>query len=413
MTIEEAPAPAEGGALSSLRHDEWRRLWMAGHLWHLAYWLDLVVIGWLVLELTDSALLVALTGTARLAPLGVVGLVAGAWADRVSKRRLLFIAQAINLGATTAFAVVLLLGLEEAWHVYPVALATGTGWAIDFPVRRALIRDLLPDESIANAMALDAGSLVGSGMLGRWIAGGLLAIGGAAAAYVALTIIYIAGLVLLTRISVPARAAAPKEERTTSMLADLREGLAYAWRNAPLRGLLLVTLVINLLVFPYVTLLPVLVRDVYGAGPLVLGLVSGMDGLGALVGTLLMLAIGVHRGFGRLFIGGSLLVALGAALLGVVPSWGLAMPVLVLAGVGVAGFATMQTTIATTVAEPAMRGRAMGAVSLAIGMLPIGMFYVGFVAERAGTQTALLVHGLAGVAAIALVALAQPALRRL
>jgi len=72
----------------------------------------------------------------------------------------------------------------------------------------------------------------------------------------------------------------------------------------------------------------------------------------------------------------------------------------------------MQTTIATTAADAHMRGRAMGAVSLAIGMLPIGMFYVGFVADRIGTPEALVVHASIGVAVIAAIAAVQPDLRR-
>ncbi|MEZ4502647.1 MAG: MFS transporter [Dehalococcoidia bacterium] len=420
MTLAEASTNAAGpvppaGAFSSLRHRPWRELWLAGHLWHLAYWLDLIVIGWLVLELTDSAFLVSLTGTARLAPLGVLGFVAGTWADRFDKRRLLVVAQLLNLGATAAFAVVLVAGVEAVWQVYVVALITGSGWAIDFPVRRALIRDVLPDDAIPNAMALDAGSLVGSGMAGRWLAGGLLALGGAAAAYVALTVIYVAGLVMLLRLPAPPAtevASNVEDVPRPSIVADLASGLAYAWHNGALRGLLLVTLAINLLVFPYVTLVPVLVRDVFDQGPLVLGLTSGMDGLGSLLGTALIIQQGVSRGFGRLFIGGSLLAALGALALGLVPTWWLAALVLLVTGFGVSGFATMQTTIATTTAEAHMRGRAMGAVSLAIGMLPIGMFYVGFVADRIGTPEALVVHASIGVVLIAAIAAVQPALRR-
>jgi len=233
---------------------------------------------------------------------------------------------------------------------------------------------------------------------------------------VALTLVYVVGLVMLLRLPpspVPSTPVPAVEGGArASVISDLASGLAYAWRNGALRGLLLVTLAINLLVFPYVTLVPVLVRDVFDAGPLVLGLTSGMDGLGSLLGTALILAFGVRRGFGRLFIGGSLLAALGALALGLVPTWWLAAPVLVVTGFGVAGFATMQTTIATTTAEPHMRGRAMGAVSLAIGMLPIGMFYVGFMADRFGTSEALAVHASIGVVLIALVAAVQPDLRR-
>jgi hypothetical protein len=138
-----------------------------------------------------------------------------------------------------------------------------------------------------------------------------------------------------------------------------------------------------------------------------------MDGLGSLTGAVLLAVLGLRRGFGRVFLGGSLLGAVGVVLLGLVRSWPTAVPVLWLLGLGVSGFATMQTTIAATVAAPEMRGRAMGAISLAIGTLPFGMFWVGFVADRIGAPEALLIHALLGIAVIGLLAASQPALRRL
>ena len=70
----------------SLEHKDWAVLWMAGNLWHLAFWMDLIVLGWLVLELTDSPFLVALVGTFRLIPMGIFGLLAGSIGDRLPKK---------------------------------------------------------------------------------------------------------------------------------------------------------------------------------------------------------------------------------------------------------------------------------------------------------------------------------------
>ena len=81
----------------SLEHKEWGVLWLAGHLWHLAFWMDLIVLGWLVLELSDSAFQVALVGTFRLIPMGFLGVLAGSLGDRLPKKNLLVLAQVINL----------------------------------------------------------------------------------------------------------------------------------------------------------------------------------------------------------------------------------------------------------------------------------------------------------------------------
>ncbi|SVC94989.1 uncharacterized protein METZ01_LOCUS347843, partial [marine metagenome] len=183
----------------SLEHKDWAALWLAGHFWHLAFWMDLIVLGWLVLELTNSAFLVALVGTFRLIPMGFFGVLAGSIGDRVTKKKLLMVAQIVNLVVTAGFAIILLLDLEEVWVIYVTALLTGSAWAIDFPIRRAFIRDLLPVEAIVNAMAIDAASLTGMAMAGRWIGGGFLEWTGPEMAYIFLVVCYIAGFVLLLR----------------------------------------------------------------------------------------------------------------------------------------------------------------------------------------------------------------------
>lgn len=384
---------------------------MVGHLWHLAFWMDLIVLGWLVLELTDSPFAVALVGTFRLIPMGVVGVLAGSLGDRLPKKKLLVIAQIVNLTVTIAFTVILILDLEEVWIIYLSALLTGSAWAIDFPIRRAFIRDMLPSGAIVNAMAIDAASLTGMAMAGRWIGGGLLAASGPTLAYGFLVGCYIIGLLVLLRLPDRTPESTEKAE-TPSVLKDIAAGLSYVWRNPTLRGIFLVTVIINFCVAPYFSLTPVFAKDVFDVGPGLLGLISGMDGLGALIGTIILASlVGLTR-LGFVFVGGSLLFAIGVLLFSQSPTYQLAMPFLMVVGVGTAGFAAMQTTITVTVAEPQMRGRAMGAVALGIGVLPLGMAFVGGISEWLGAPQALGLTSLAGMVLIAIVVLFQPELRR-
>ena len=407
-------ALANVSTFRSLGNRDWRILWMAGHLWHLAFWMDLIVLGWLVLELTDSPFLVALVGTFRLIPMGILGVLAGSLGDRVPKRKLLMIAQLVNLTVTIGFTVVLLLDLERAWLIYVVALLTGSAWSIDFPIRRAFIRDLLPAGAIVNAMAIDAASLVGMALVGRVIGGGLLAVSGPTLAYGFLVVCYMVGLILLLR--VPEQRPEPLQPAQTanpsSVLNDIVAGLSYVWRNPALRGIFLVTVIINFLVAPYFQLTPVFARDIFDVGPGLLGLISGMDGFGALIGAFILASLTGLARLGAVFVVGSLIFAAGVFLFSQAPSYQVAMPFLVLVGLGTAGFAAMQTTITVTQADPQMRGRAMGAVALGIGVLPLGMAFVGGLAELMGSAEALGLTSLIGLGLIVVVALLQPALRR-
>ena len=361
---------------------------MAGHLWHLAFWMDLIVLGWLVLELTNSALLVALVGTFRLIPMGVVGVLAGTIGDRVPKKTVLLVAQSVNLVVTTGFAIVLILGLEEIWIIYGAALLTGTAWAVDFPLRRAFIRDLLPAGAMVNAMAIDAASLTGMAMAGRWIGGGFLEWAGPEMAYCFLVVCYVVGFVLLLRM--PHLSLEPTNtDANKSVMEDIASGLAYVWKQPTLRSIFLVTVVINFFVVPYFQMTPVFAKDVFGIGPGMLGILSGMDGLGALAGTCILASMTTVVRLNVVFGIGSLLFGLGVLLFSQAPSFQLGMIFLLVVGLGTAGFATMQTTITVTLAEPNMRGRAMGAIALGIGMLPIGMAFVGALSQWLGPSEAL------------------------
>lgn len=399
----------------SVVNRNWRTLWMAGHLWHLAFWMDLIVLGWLVLELTDSPLLVALVGTFRLIPMGLLGSIAGSLGDRLPKKRLLIGAQCVNLTVTFGFTIVLLLGEERVWLVYAAALLTGSAWSVDFPVRRAFIRDLLPGRVIVNAMAIDAASLLGSVMIGRWTAGVVLALSGPAAAYAFMTVLYVIGMVMLLRVPDPNAGkpiAGPSVNVVVAVAQDLGAGLAFVWRTPVLRAVLLVTLAINLLVAPYLQLTPVFAREVYGVGPAWLGLLSGMDGLGALTASMILASAAGLRRLGLVFAGGALLISIMIVLFSQAPTHWWAIPLLAVGGLGIGAFATMQTTLSVIYATPEMRSRAMGAVALGIGMMPIGMAFVGALAEAYGAPMALGMTASVGFVIILAIGVFQPALRR-
>lgn len=432
-TIGGMPAPAEppprprfgGRTFLSLGVPSWRLLWWAGHLWNSALWLDLIALGWLALELTDSPLAVSLVGAARMAPMGLFGLIAGAQADRLPKQRILLAAQTLNVAAAASFALLLVAEREQIWQLYLVSLAAGIAWAIDFPVRRAYIRELVPDSLAVNAMSLDAGSLVGGSMIGRWLAGLLLLVGGARAAYLVLVAFYVAGWLMLRAVGGRARAEAgaawaqpeagrprgvPGEQRGR-LSDDVREGLRAAWSTPAVRGILLGSTIMNLLVFPYQQLLPVFVRDEWGQGPFVLGLLGGMDGLGALLATGAIATAAITRGRGPLFLAGSLLVTVCVLAVALAPSWLLAVPILLVAGLGRGSFASMQWTVTTTAVPGHLRGRAMGAVSLAIGTVPLGAAALGIIAETLGAPAAVLLTAGTGGLLVLLLPLRSPGLR--
>ena len=142
-----------------------------------------------------------------------------------------------------------------------------------------------------------------------------------------------------------------------------------------------------------------------------MGLLMGADGLGAIVGSITIASVGTIKYHGRIFLGGSvigLIMSIGFALSN---SFSTALPILVLLGLGTAGFGTMQATIVLLAAREDMRGRTLGVISLAIGAGPIGALLIGALASAASPEVAIMILSTTGLLAIALVTVLMPRLR--
>ena len=397
-------------ALRSLEHRDWRKLWFVSQLWHLPFWMDYIILGWVVLERTDSPFLVALVGAFRLLPMGTLGFFAGNQADRWPRKRMLMATQFLNFVLSAGMGVALFLDVLELWQIYLGAFLVGIAWAIDYPVRHSMIRDVVPESVVVNAMAINVASWMGSAMVGRWLAGWMLDVAGPGEAYFFIAISVLLGLLFVIRVPVPSTKKVDRDREP--ILKSIVLGLKYVWRNDAIRGVLLITLGANTLVFPHIQLHAVFARDVYGVGATGLGFMSGMDGMGSMIGAVVIAALGTMRYRGQIYIIGSLILGVGALLFSLAPIYVLALPALLFAGLGQSGFTTMQTTIATTASSPEMRGRAMGAVAMVIGSLPLGMLYMGGLAEWIGAPRAVTYSSIAFLGVVLLTAATQPGIRR-
>jgi predicted MFS family arabinose efflux permease len=199
------------------------------------------------------------------------------------------------------------------------------------------------------------------------------------------------------------------------VLRNLIEGLVYVFQTPMILGVLAVTVVMNLLGFPYQHMVPVVGRQVLGLGPLLTALLLAADGFGALIGSLIVASLGDVRRKGRLFVVGSILMMSAVLLFSLSQWYWLAFGLLFLAGAGAACFATMQSSLILTSASDAMRGRAMGTLMLAIGFGPLGALQIGALASVWGAPLAVTVSAGSGVLLLGLVfwkatALWRPAL---
>ena len=141
--------------LSLLHNRDFLWLWAAGGMSNASRWMETGVLGWLILDLTDSPWHVALVGVARSAPLLAFGLFAGLVADRTNRRIVMLYTQAVNTAVTGVLLALLLLGMLQPWHVLLLAFILGCGTILDMPSRRSLIYDLVGPQQVVSAMSLE------------------------------------------------------------------------------------------------------------------------------------------------------------------------------------------------------------------------------------------------------------------
>lgn len=387
----------------------YRILWPANFFAMMSRWMQATLLGWMVLELTGSAWYVSLVGFFAIAPILFVGLLSGVLVDTFDRLKLLRATQLVSLATATGMMVVLLTGNEQFWHAYVTITLIGAAWALELPTRRAMIHDMVGSRGVTNAIALDSIGMNGSNMAGPALAGVLISQVDVAGGYVAVVLCYAVSVMLVFTLRTIERPDVATVQRR--ILADLLVGLRYAMRHRTLLAVVLITIVMNILFFPYRFLIPVIARDVLGVGPGLMGLMDSITGLGASLGAVVIASsVNVTR-HGRVFLAGSV----GSMAILIVFSFSdvylISVALLLLVGFGTAGFGVMQAAVVMLVSEARMRGKALGVVSLAIGTSPIGSLIVGAMADRLGAPTAILISAGVGLVLLLLIGLAMPSIR--
>ena len=358
----------------------------------------MLIVGWLGLELTDSAWWVSVLGFYRSIPLFLIGPWGALVIDRFPRRLLLSVFQ--GLGSMAAL-LVLLAFLSDSLNYVQLALFSfiqGVIWALDWPTRRAIIPDLVGRERVVDALVLENGIQNVTRILGP-ISGGialeLLGVGGGLAL---LSVLGFGSFVLL--LGITSCSQAPTVEGSFRTVIDTtRQGWKFVRTNRKIWGVFLITIFMNVWAFPYMNLLPVFARDILGQGPIGLGWLGAAHGIGATAGLLI-----IHWGRKRLsnewlFSGGSLLLSFGLILFSTSTSYHLSLLLLFISGLGQAGFSVMQSSIILVESTEDMRSRAMGSLVLAIGVGPLGRLQSGSMAEELTVSWAVGIMALAALIA--------------
>ncbi len=369
----------------------------------------MVVIGWLTLELTDSALMVGVVAGSKMAGY-VAAPFMGVIADRMDKRGLLIVASGVNLAVTALMLILFVSGALALGHIIALAFVSSLTWALDNPVRQAFVADLVRGEHLTNAIALNAVATEITVVVGPALGGLMIPAFGIGGAYGVIAAFYVLDLVVLLRLqSVKHVVSDVRESPVRSLIAGFR----YVRSNHTVLMLLVIAFALNLLAAPYrYAFLPVFSRYILDAGPTGYGMLTAMAGLGALVAGLWVVSLGDFRRKGRLLVWTSLAWPASLLLFAVSTSYALSLALVFAAGLTQAIVWTVIATLILSKTSQEMRGRVMGLRTGVIISLPIGNLLAGAAAERFGAPWALGAYGVIAILVMLIIVRLVPSLYR-
>ena len=389
---EAAPGPIErGGAFGAFSSSPFLLFWLTISLSLTGVWIRITAQGWLVYDLTDDEFLLGVVSFCQAAPVLVASPIAGSVLDRLDRRRVLLIVQIIVATTMLALATLTSTGAIEVWHIMALAVIAGTASGFDWPARLSLVPSLVPPQHMQSAVALNAAAFNASRILGPIVAGLLIGTAGVAACFYLNAALYVPFIIALATLSLDRALPANRHQRP---LENLLAGYRYIWRTPAIRGLLSDDVVPLMFGISYFTLAPAIARDVLGLGARGLGLLQAANGAGYLLGTLAVAGLAGIRGRGRLVVAGVAGFAVLMVVFALSGSVWLSAPIILLLGLVVAVYGTLNDTLVQTLVDDEYRGRVLAVYSMLWGLTPIGGLEAGFLASSLGVQTALAINGL-------------------
>ncbi len=402
-------ASTQQSFLSAFHYHNFRYLWSSGLGVFAANSIDTLVIGWLVLELTNSPPLVGLIAACRYIGRGL-GPFFGALIDRFDRRRILIVTRVIASTLALAFVALYYTSLLEVWHIFVLVFLGGIVHTFNQTTFQTLIPDTVESHNLSSAVGMQMLGWSTALMIGPVIGGYLYEHIGAGGCFAVIAAAFLVSCLLLFPLRL---AAKEKPAHQESVWESLIGGIHYIVKDKALLALIVLAAIANLFVWPVVvSIMPVFARDVLYVSSSGLGWLITAEGLGGLIGALTVSSLGKFRHKGWLII--ATLIAWSVVLVAFSSSRSFPISLALLVGVGIfrgLTFAIIQLLLLSWVAG-GIRGRVMGVRASAVVMAPIGSIFLGFGADLWGVATAIMISASACILVTILTAFWAPELHQ-
>lgn len=381
--------------LHSLAVPNFRRYFTGQAISLAGTWMQTVAETWLVLRLTGSGVALGVSTALQFAPVLVAGAWGGLLADRLPKRGLLTVTQALLAVPALALWALTAFGTVQLWVVFALIFTRGVVTAVDNPTRQSFVSEMVDREHVLNAVSLNSVLVQTARIVGPALAALVIATLGVATCFLANAVSFTAMLVALRRMDPAELRPAPVTPRGRG---QLREALRVVRHTPALRTPLLLIAVVGTLSFNFTVVLPLLARFTLHGGASTYALLTSVMGAGAVLGALRNGARGAVSA--KVVGGASLLLGAAMAAVALAPTLPTVLVALVVVGAASVTFTSSLNAALQLAAEPALRGRVMALWSVVfLGSTPIGGPLVGWLSAVAGPRAGLLLGAAAALAA--------------
>jgi MFS family permease len=397
--------------LRALHHRNYRLFFGGQSISLVGTWMQQIAMGWLVYRLTNSALLLGLVSFSSQIPVFLFASIAGVYADRWNRHRMLVATQTLSMIQALTLAFLALTGTIHVWQIIALSIFIGVINAFDMPTRQSFIVQIVDKaEDLGNAIALNSFMFNGARLIGPAIAGILIGFLGEGICFLINGLSYVGIIIALLAIKVPKRKKAAHASR---LWQDLKEGYSYAFGFAPIRYILLQLGLMSFMGMSYAVLMPVFAKDILHGGPHTLGFLMAASGIGALTGSVYLASRQTILGLGRLIAYASVIFGMGIIAFSLSKILIVSLSMMFLTGFGMIVQIASSNTILQSIVEEDKRGRLMSIYTTAIiGMAPIGNLFAGALASWIGAPNTLILSGLSCIIGSLLFIMKLPHIRK-
>ena len=366
--------------------------------------------GWLVLELTNSPLSLGLFWAVRSSPNLLFGMVGGATADKMDRRKLLIICYTLYVFCGLVFGFLIISGLIQLYHALALIFIRGIIRTFENPSRQSFIVDIVGRANAMNGISLNAVGMRGIGIVGGALAGLIIELFGKEWPFFVLSGLFLVSVFLVASIN---SVVTKRVAQQLSVWRNLEEGIQIVSQNKLVLALMLMAATCEMFGFSFPVLVPVFARDILKVGAIGNEMINAFRSGGGLLASLALASLGDSRHKGKLLLVMFLMFGVGLILYANTPIYVFALIFMGMVGVSAAGHDAMSQILLQLNVDEEQRGRAMGMWQLSIGFGILGSMTLGSLAEAYGAILAQSVFGGLMVLIVVLMYLTVPKLKEL